>query len=569
MRIKCYWFFVLLGFINLFLCACSQEDLSKGIASESLKRIEVELNATRPDFDTHASRSHAQEWKDGDCVFLEFLSQKSSSYGIATYNSISQKWIMQYSGDIRQTQDGDVRAYFIDIPNASESSSFVFKIDGKYPVYWDNGGMYTYNGTTLTVATSLSSANSRIRFQGNPGDTLYVNGLNLVYSFNLKSDFKFQDYENNYNLPLIISDSVSDDGKYYTDYVYLAVTDSCKKNNDYVSVMTYKDAYTHKLPNDLQVNGVSGFMTIPQEINQYNWVKENPLLNISFPDSISTGRKDFILEELNKMIKVDGGVLYNNTHAYMYPFYVMKTEVSNALYYAVMNEIPDYKNLDKDAEKPLLYPFDAGTTQLPPKAGEYENMADVPIDIFRFLYRLNEITGLYFDIPYEMEWEYVARGGRKTQNYSKIGNVTPENYDWDSIEEYKSGKHFVESGPSNELGVLGLCSNVSEICYYAGSSYSNLSTFDFTPIYPQSGTDMYFIWRGASATDLNTSRWTVWAYHGDGFNSVYRDGHFIAPDDDTSWSDIKNMSRGIRLVLRFQDNLSCKLNRNNNKGTNL
>ena len=153
-----------------------------------------------------------------------------------------------------------------------------------------------------------------------------------------------------------------------------------------------------------------------------------------------------------------------------------------------------------------------------------------------FLIKLNQMTGLHFDLPCETEWEYAARGGQSSKGYSNIGGVRSYLSYWENIPSLdgKSGKHQVDEGPINELGLYGLCSNVSEACYYV-RNYSDLGTFDYAVI--SAGENGCLIsWRGATSLDAQkyTDRY-----------SLLRCGHA---------STSGNYYRGLRLVLRYQDN---------------
>lgn len=84
-----------------------------------------------------------------------------------------------------------------------------------------------------------------------------------------------------------------------------------------------------------------------------------------------------------------------------------------------------------------------------------------------FINRLNQLTGENFRLPTEAEWEYAARGGKKTIGYKYSGSNTCENVAW--CKNNSGGKtHTVKSKIPNELGIYDMSGNVYEWCqdYY-------------------------------------------------------------------------------------------------------
>lgn len=82
---------------------------------------------------------------------------------------------------------------------------------------------------------------------------------------------------------------------------------------------------------------------------------------------------------------------------------------------------------------------------------------------------LSTITGLDFSLPTEAQWEYAARGGKKSKGYIFSGHTFDvREVAWSSFDELTSG-HEIGGKRYNELGLYDMTGNVSEWCkdYYA------------------------------------------------------------------------------------------------------
>lgn len=91
------------------------------------------------------------------------------------------------------------------------------------------------------------------------------------------------------------------------------------------------------------------------------------------------------------------------------------------------------------------------------------------LDCVKFIQELNQITGCYFRIPTEEEWEYAARGGNLSRNYKYAGANNIDEVAW---YDKNSGNqlHPVALKKPNELGLYDMCGNIQEWC---SSFYEN------------------------------------------------------------------------------------------------
>ena len=132
-------------------------------------------------------------------------------------------------------------------------------------------------------------------------------------------------------------------------------------------------------------------------------------------------------------------------------YYMGKYEVTQALWEAVMGRNPsEYKG-----------------DNLPVEQVSWN-------DCQEFISKLNSLTGRKFRLPTEAEWEYAARGGKKSRGYQYSGNSNISDVAW---YDGNSGSkpHPVGTKQANELGIYDMSGNVWEWCLDWHGSYSSSS----------------------------------------------------------------------------------------------
>ena len=143
-------------------------------------------------------------------------------------------------------------------------------------------------------------------------------------------------------------------------------------------------------------------------------------------------------------------------------FYMGETEVTQALWQAVMGNNPSYFS---------------GTNK--PVEQVSWNMI-----VNEFIPALNALTGRNFRLPTEAEWEYAARGGNQGHDYKYAGSNTIGNVAW-YYENSNNQTHPVATKSPNELGLYDMSGNVYEWCSDWYGNYSSGSQTN--PQGPSSG----------------------------------------------------------------------------------
>ena len=172
-------------------------------------------------------------------------------------------------------------------------------------------------------------------------------------------------------------------------------------------------------------------------------------------------------------------------------YYIGETEVTQALWKAVMGSNPSYFKGDN----------------LPVDNVSYN-------DVKEFILKLNQKTGKTFRLPTEAEWEYAARGGGKSKGYKYSGSNNIDDVAW--YEGNSNNKtHPVKTKRPNELGIYDMSGNVWEWCSDWWGGYS--SNAQTNPQGPSSGSRRVF--RGGSWLD---NEWYCRLSYHNGINPSYR-----------------------------------------------
>ncbi len=166
-------------------------------------------------------------------------------------------------------------------------------------------------------------------------------------------------------------------------------------------------------------------------------------------DEQSSHIKTFTVGDVSfNMVEVEGGsfMSIHSPQVTLSPFAIGQTEVTQALWEAVMGSNPSYFNGDN---RP-------GGPDNPVEEVSWD-------DCQEFIAKLNEMTGSTFRLPSEAEWEFAARGGNYSHGYKYAGSDDRDEVAW--LRQNSGHKtHPVAELRPNELGLYDMSGNVEEYC---------------------------------------------------------------------------------------------------------
>lgn len=453
---KTQYIFRLFPIFILFslMISCSDEESLLSNHNEENKTLRLCFNAAPPTFDSLSTRA-VLEWPDSATLYIKFYGSSSGyTVGKGVYSKSSNEWTLTYTGTIEADKGLSCEVwYFENIDNGKVSLS---PFSPFTCVYNDSTAEYLLNNGTMNIDAHLRPESARLKFQGTPGTELKLSGWPRHASFYLTT-YSFSDTEATFDL------MVCEDG--YTQYVYADIADNSVVDLDLE--VNSKDVYSRDFTAGTIQNGKTYSIAVPNDDSK-TWSHDQRIFTLT-----SNGKAVTF-----KMNKVEGGTFQMGSatgesneqpvHSVTISkdYYMCETEVSQALWYAVMGQSPTTDELQWSSSYGLGDNYPA----------YYISFSDCQAFLNELNSKLSAELGSSeaFRFPTEAEWEFAAKGGNKSKEYIYSGGNNLGVVGWYSANS-GGATQVVKSKRSNELGLYNMSGNVSEWCYDAFESYSGSS----------------------------------------------------------------------------------------------
>lgn len=442
---KKFMYFMSFAVMTIMLSACSNDDAdiqSAPVDERAPRYATLQFDCNRPTFDDEGTtRGTTDSWADGSKVYLQFMVGSGRVDGVATYTAATQEWSVEFYGALQDSKDGKCEAYYFE--NAGTSDYKSVSLTSSTSIYADKKASYTFDNNTVKVTANLKPMIGRIRMKGSANQQFVVEGITCYKYYNIENN-TFTIGDNAFK------STVNKDG--YSDYIYGFFADEEQRN------ITFHDrpnnvGFERTFASNALAVGKSGYLDIPTLEKRSGWnvlrYKDYTVSGVTF-----------------RMIKVYNGTADLTSNYY----YIGETEVTQALWQVVMNDNP---STIKGDELPVT------------------NINGTACN--DFIAKLNSKTGGNFNLPTTQEFQFAAKGGNLTQEYTYSGSNTVEDVAW--YNGNATEKQPVKQKKPNELGIYDMSGNVSEWCrvdnttwwYLFGGSYMS----DKNSVRPTSGFEKY------------------------------------------------------------------------------
>lgn len=428
-------FFITIGLISMAAISCNKVEDNTTDPGLVKHTCEMRLVGSLMDFDSPDTKAAANgtNWKDGSVIYLRMDSPLGITTGEAIYSSSKDTWTVSYYGSLQEGVSKSCSAFYVEDEISYESS--VFTMDEKTVIYEDVTGSYIYDQGDLVVTANLKPKTGRIRFSGEPGKVLKIYGVTHYATYDINNNQYTTSSE-----PFKIT--VGSDGS--TPYFYGYFLDTTERNiNVWIDA---KEAYTRYFSDSVFNPGQSGVLSVPKEVNHNGWAE---------------GLYFCINSIRFKLVAVEGGTFMmgepESTYEYLIPhnvtltgYCIAEAEMTKQLYYKTLE-------LNSTDQSPCL--------------------CDWEYDLPNALNYLNQKTFAGFTIPTEAQWEYAAKGGKKSKGYTYSGSNIIDDVAWYNMNSQEKLNDIKKKLP-NELGLYDMSGNAHEFVLDYYNAYSAASVTD-------------------------------------------------------------------------------------------
>ena len=420
-------------------------------------KMNFSINIATFDCEPTATRGDdSWTWKDGAVVYLQYYNGTAIVRGHAVYTASTDSWEAFWHGTLGT--DGKCEVYYFE--GASTNDKHAVSLSVSQAVYADKSGNYSVNGSEITIQANLKPMTSRIRFKGKSGLKIEVSGLLNLTGY---------DADNNQFVTTgTIEGQVGTDG--FTPYYYCTFADESKREMAIINSQDGDDVqFVKSFGTSVLKTGESGYITIPTEDTNKGWNIKTPPTEQEFTVTGNGKTVTFKMKKVKSGTFQMGSTASNEKPVHSVTltksYYMGETEVTQALWYAVMGQSPTSDGSSWSSSDGL-------GDNYPAYYISYE-------DCQQFLAKLNQMTGQKFRFPTEAEWEYAAKGGNKSKGYTYAGSNTIDDVAWYTSNS-GSNAHIVKTKAANELGLYDMSGNVWEWCYDWYDSYTSTAQTDPT-----------------------------------------------------------------------------------------
>ena len=429
-----------------------------------------------------ATRAATADWPDRARLYLRF--NDNGATGTATYNAATRQWTLSFTGSLAADEDSTCEVWYFENPASADATSAT--LSPTTATFHTDSAIYLYHSDVVHLRASLEPTEARLRYKGTPGTILTVADWPHYATFT-RSTSSFSNSAEDYTFTL----TVGSDG--YTPYIY------GHNNIALLHVEISETPYFLLLSDTDAQSGRSYSTSVPTESLVYAGKWSHTSRDRTF--TVTGNGKTVTF----KMIYIEGGTFQMgasniskaspvHTVNISKDYYMCETEVTQALWYAVMGQSPT-----------------SGGDHWSSTCGFGDNRPAYNIsydDCQSFLSALKSKlssqlgSGEQFRFPTEAEWEFAAKGGNKSKGYTYAGSNTIDDVAWYYDNSYALGSsnsnygtHVVKTKSPNELGLYDMSGNVFEWCYDWYGSYNNSDT-QKDPTGPTSGSNR--VYRGGS-----------------------------------------------------------------------
>jgi len=212
-------------------------------------------------YDGTTRAAAANDWENGDVVYLQLYNGGSWASAKAEYISSSKKWRVTCEKALIEASNAYCYAYYFEGVNPEFKSSWI-TYDYMTEAYYTQSGKYTYTSNSIYVSATMQPQGCRLRFKGTVGTKIRIHNSSYYYYFNTGSFFF-----NGRSGSIILT--VNSNG--YTDY--FVVYRNNELSNFFLQNLTTGDGFTRYFDSNTLKEGESGYFTIPTTSNLRGWTR--------------------------------------------------------------------------------------------------------------------------------------------------------------------------------------------------------------------------------------------------------------------------------------------------------